>query len=291
MRVKRLVVYLLCAILVVLSGCSSNKTTKEVKTQPSEEKEISMNYTNTPTMFLHGAGGGRSSMKGMINRFEEKGVAKKALVINVSTTGDVSVEKDLPTSHFEKDNPMIQVIFEDNRNNEWEQAKWIKSVLEFLQEKYDVKQVNIVGHSMGGISGLRYLLQDGSNQDLPKVEKLVALGSPYNEFIDTLNQQTLDELLTSGPTEKSERYLLYEQEIANMPKDVSFLLVGGKISDDDLSDKIVPLSSAFAVKSLLTQHENHVEYMLVEGNGAEHSALHEHEGVDEAVSDFLSYKK
>lgn len=77
-----------------------------------------------------------------------------------------------------------------------------KTSIRIFAKEYDIQEVNIVGHSMGGISGLRYLLQDSQTTDLPKVNKLVAIGSPFNEFIDTLTSQSLEDLLTNGPNEK-----------------------------------------------------------------------------------------
>jgi len=283
-------------LAVFIAGCggAKDKPIKESKTNTSvstTKEEDKMAYSDVPTLFLHGAGGGKSSLRGMINRFNRQDVANKALVVDVSAEGEVSVEKELADNHFKKNNPMVQVVFEDNRNNEWEQASWIKSVLSFLQKEYAVKEVNIVGHSMGGISGLRYLIQDGSNQELPKVNKFVAIGAPFNEFLDTLNQQTLDDLLAKGPTEKSGRFATYEGNFINIPKEMNVLLVAGKISEEDLSDKIVPLSSALSINELLIENGNDIRHLIVEGRTAEHSALHENQGVDATVSEFLWLSK
>ncbi|MGH2140726.1 alpha/beta hydrolase, partial [Enterococcus faecalis] len=54
-------------------------------------------------------------------------------------------------------NSSVQVLFEDNKNNEWNQTQWIKNTLLYLQKNYQVNKANIVGQSMGGVSGLRYL--------------------------------------------------------------------------------------------------------------------------------------
>lgn len=275
--------------ILFLSSCALKESKPALKESQKETSVV--DFSDTPTVFLHGAGGGRFSLGGMIKRLSKQEVATKALIIKVSSEGVVSVDKSFLSDNEMKDNPMIQVLFEDNRNNEWEQAAWIKSVLEFLQQNYDVKEVNLVGHSMGGISGFRYLLQDGENVDLPKVNKLVAIGSPFNEFLDTLTTQSLDELLSDGPSEKSERYILYQNELAGMPEDVKVLLIAGKMSDEDLSDKTVPLSSALAIHAMLKQLGNDVKEDIIEGNGADHSGLHENSEVDELVSQFLWNKK
>ncbi|MGX6969877.1 alpha/beta fold hydrolase [Vagococcus bubulae] len=291
MRLKKFLIPMIF-LLVVLTACQTKPQEKKSITATTSEKiESNINYTNVPTLFIHGAGGGRGSMGHMINRLASQDVATKSLVIIVSSDGSISTENKLDSNQFSEDNPMIQVLFRDNRNNEWEQARWIKLVLEFLQKEYGMKEANIVGHSMGGISGLRYLLQDSQTTDLPKVNKLVAIGSPFNEFIDTLTSQSLDDLLTSGPNEKSDRYILYENELSGLSKEISLLLIAGKLSDDNLSDNVVPLSSSLAVNAMLLEHGNQVEHVLIEGKGADHSGLHENQEVDEIVSQFLWDKK
>lgn len=285
---KKLVASMISLCFMVLTGC-------HLKTAPiplsETEKETAIDYTSTPTVFIHGAGGGKYSFGGMIKRFEKQEIATKSLVITVASNGQILTDADRTSDSFSDNNPMVQVLFEDNRNNEWEQAAWIKSVLVFLQQEYGVKEVNLVGHSMGGISGFRYLLQDGRNNELPSIKKFIAIGSPFNEFLDTLNNQTLDNLLANGPSEKSERYILYENEQAGMPIDVDVCLIAGKISDEDLSDKTVPLSSALAINSMVQQNGNPISVEVIEGKGANHSGLHENSDVDTRVSKFLWYKK
>ena len=67
----------------------------------------------------------------------------------------------------------------------------------------------------GGVSGFRYLTTFGElsaagaealDPALPKVAKFIAIGAPFNEFIDTSSRQTITDLVTNGPTEASPRY-------------------------------------------------------------------------------------
>ena len=111
-------------------------------------------------------------------------------------------------------------------------------------------KVNIVGHSMGGVSGLRYLATYGQDQSLPQVQKFVALGAPFNEFEEN-STQSLNDMLKNGPAVTTSRYQDYQQLIDNVPATTQFLLVGGQLSETDASDGTVPLSSALAVYALL----------------------------------------
>ena len=44
-----------------------------------------------------------------------------------------------------------------------------------IYKNYQVNKANIVGHSMGGVSGLRYLGTYGQDTSLPKIEKFVSI--------------------------------------------------------------------------------------------------------------------
>ncbi|MGC3121080.1 alpha/beta hydrolase, partial [Enterococcus faecalis] len=76
-----------------------------------------------------------------------------------------------------------------------------------LQKNYQVIIAIIVGHSMGGVSGLRYLGTFGQDASLPKIEKFVSIGARFNDFFVTCQQQTFETEQENGPTEKSSRYL------------------------------------------------------------------------------------
>ena len=217
----------------------------------------------------------------MIQRLEDS--AQKELTLTVDVNGQVQADGELTKK---ADNPIVQVLFADNKNNEWNQTEWIKACLTYLQSTYGIDKVNIVGHSMGGVSGLRYLATYGQDQSLPQVQKFVALGAPFNEFEEN-STQSLNDMLKNGPAVTTSRYQDYQQLIGNVPTTIQFLLVGGQLSETDASDGTVPLSSALAVYALLKQNENPVEEKVVEGENAAHSMLHENQEVDRLVQQFV----
>ena len=271
--------------IVLLAGCQSKATnepttgTKKAETMQTTEEKIEK--TTTPTLFLHGYGGTVNSFKGMIQRLEDS--AQKELTLTVDVNGQVQADGELTKK---ADNPIVQVLFADNKNNEWNQTEWIKACLTYLQSTYGIDKVNIVGHSMGGVSGLRYLATYGQDQSLPQVQKFVALGAPFNEFEEN-STQSLNDMLKNGPAVTTSRYQDYQQLIGNVPTTTQFLLVGGQLSETDASDGTVPLSSALAVYALLKQNENPVEEKVVEGENAAHSMLHENQEVDRLVQQFV----
>ncbi|WP_416207849.1 alpha/beta fold hydrolase [Enterococcus sp. HY326] len=285
---KKIMAFILGLVLIFLAACSNSPQTTTASTSGTSTEETTastseiITKTNEPTIFFHGYSGTINSFKSMISRIETDGYATKELVLTVATDGSITSEGTYTNT---ENNPIVQVLFADNKNNEWNQAEWVKDVLEYLQTTYNVQAVNIVGHSMGGVSAFRYLTAYGYDTTLPKVTKFVGIGAPFNDFLDTSSSQTIDELLANGPTEKSQRYLDYAAGITNVAADIPVLLLAGQMSETDLSDETVPLTSALAPFQLLQTNGNSVSYQIF--MGIQHSQLHEEPAVDQVVEKFL----
>lgn len=275
-------------VIFALAGCSSGKTKQTDKTEKtqttatSKEKSVSTKSA-VPTVFIHGYGGTINSFGGMIQRLSNEGKTKKEMLITVQADGTLNVDGQLSK---EKDNPSIQVLFAANKDNEWNQTEWIYNVLKYLKQQ-GVDQVNLVGHSMGGVSSLRYLTTYGQPNDASEIKKFIAIGAPFNDFDDTANNQSIDDLLQNGPNTLASRYVDYSKGINNVPNKLPVLLLAGKLNENDMSDGTVPLSSALAAYSLLKTHGNPIDYQIFTGSNAQHSQLHENPAVDKAVANFL----
>ncbi|MHC5226934.1 alpha/beta hydrolase [Enterococcus sp. LJL99] len=276
------------SLIASLAACSSKKQNKSENsnkhTTISSSNLIESEKTTTPTLFIHGYGGTKHSLGGMIRRFESQDSAKKELVLTVSDTGEVSADGQLTQTET---NPMIQVIFSDNKSHEWNQAEWIKNCLAYLKENEQVTKVNLVTHSMGGVSSLRYLITYGADQNLPVIEKFVAIGSPFNNFVELTEGETVDSVISEGPTIQSERYTDFFNGINVVSKEISVLIIAGDIEDESVSDGVVPVADAMSVVSLLRSNGNKVEEEIFYGKNAQHSQLHENLEVDQLVADFL----
>ena len=219
----------------------------------------------------------------MIQRLTEQAATKKEMEIIVQADGSLQVTGQLSKK---KDNPSIQVLFAANKDNEWNQTEWIYLILNYLKQQ-GVEQVNLVGHSMGGVSSLRYLTTYGQPDDASMIKKFISIGAPFNEFIDTLGEQSIDDLLQNGPDQQASRYLDYSNGIANVPNKLSVLLIAGKLDQTTPSDGTVPVTSALATYSLLKNHGNPISYQIFTGSKAQHSQLHENSEVDQAIANFL----
>lgn len=270
--------------LLILTGCSGNQktTSPSAKTQRKLETNLTSKKTKVPTLFVHGYSGTKNSFGGMLKRFEKNGWGKKELIMTVTSVGSITTTGSLSGK---EDNPMIQVIFQDNKNTEWSQTKWLYNCLAFLKKR-GVEEVNLVGHSMGGVSGLRYLMSYPNDISQPKVLKFAAIGAPFNDFLDTSSAQNIADLLKNGPSEVSSRYQDYENLAVNLAQDTKFLLLAGQLDKNTFNDEMVPTTSALAVNSLLKQ-TNVVTTKIFYGPKAQHSQLHENEAVDQEVANFL----
>lgn len=269
-----------------LMGCGREPadTPKNTKRQTTTAKaEHELKKSSVPTVFIHGYGGTINSFGGMIQRLTEQAATKKEMEIIVQADGSLQVTGQLSKK---KDNPSIQVLFAANKDNEWNQTEWIYLVLNYLKQQ-GVEQVNLVGHSMGGVSSLRYLTTYGQPDDASMIKKFISIGAPFNEFIDTLGEQSIDDLLQNGPDQQASRYLDYSNGIANVPNKLSVLLIAGKLDQATRSDGTVPVTSALATYSLLKNHRNPISYQIFTGSNAQHSQLHENSEVDQAIANFL----
>lgn len=114
----------------------------------------------------------------------------------------------------------------------------------------------------------------------------MAIAAPFNDFEEN-NGQSISDELANGPAIASSRYQDYQRLIGNVPTTTQILLIAGQVSETDLSDGTVPLSSALAVYALLKQHGNQVEEKVITGENVTHSMLHENKEVDALTRQFL----
>lgn len=286
MKNKKYYLLVTVCILLFLAGCTSKKAPKNEKQQAAKNSAISetIQKSSIPTLFIHGYSGGDNSFGGMIRRMEKNNLTNKELVLTVSVDGEVKEKGQLTGK---ENNPSIQVIFEDNKNNEWNQAEWIKNCLTYIRDNYGITQVNLVGHSMGGASSLRYLTTFGDDTSLPKINKFVGIAAPFNNFVELSNGETIDDLINNGPTVQSERYAEYVNGIEKISKDMKVMIIAGDVEDGSISDEAVPVADALSVVSLFKTHGNEVQEQIFYGKSAQHSKLHENTEVDQLVADFL----
>ncbi|MBO0440557.1 alpha/beta fold hydrolase [Candidatus Enterococcus ikei] len=286
MKKKKYYLLAMICVLLFFAGCTNKKISDNEHQQAAKNSTATetIQKSSIPTLFIHGYSGGNNSFGRMIKRMEGNDHTKKELVLTVSVDGKVQAKGKLTGI---KSNPSVQVLFEDNKNNEWNQAEWIKNCLTYIQENYGVTEVNLVGHSMGGASSLRYLTTFGDDTSLPKINKFVGIAAPFNNFVELSNGETIDDVINNGPAVQSERYVDYVNGIEKVSKDIKVMIIAGDVEDGSLSDEAVPVADALSAVSLFKTHGNEVQEKIFFGKSAQHSQLHENKEVDQLVADFL----
>ena len=126
----------------------------------------------------------------------------------------------------------------------------------------------MVAHSMGNLTLGYYMLNYAGDESLPKLNKQVNTGAPYNGILgrnDEPNEVKLDE--NGKPDQMKQEYKDLQQMKYNYPKkSVDVLNVYGDLQDGSHSDGKVTNQSSLSLKSLLNGYVNSYRTFKVEGN-------------------------
>ena len=58
-------------------------------------------------------------------------------------------------------------------------GEYATNVVKALQKRYRITKINMVGHSLGNISIIYYMLQNGKNQNMPQLQKQVDIAGHF----------------------------------------------------------------------------------------------------------------
>lgn len=256
------------------------------KQAPFKQLTIGEEATTIPTVLLHGTNGTRRSLGGMIARWDKQGVAYKALDVEISKTGKLQLKGHWQNFRTHK-HPLVHVIFKEGDPPEWQQGAWVKDVLRLLKQHLGIEEVYLMGHSMGGVAGLRYIVDNSLDSSLPNVKKLAVVGAPFNgEKVDS-SGQTVYDLGPNGPKQTYETYRYVHTYRNRLPKNLAVFNIYGDLKNGSRSDGFVSVDSArslgFLVKGKVSSYREH----RVLGLKAQHSLLHENQQIDRLVAHFL----
>ncbi|MFG6119745.1 MULTISPECIES: alpha/beta hydrolase [Thalassobacillus] len=255
------------------------------------------NSSITPTLFIHGYKGGPGSFNTMMDRLEDNRLGEKEMTVRVSSKGKIMMRGRFSAEQH----PFIQVIFHDNRASLTNQTLWLQKIMHKLKVDYGIQQVNLVGHSMGGLAAANFMTQ--KNNSLPTVEKLIVMGSPFKgidkeEYFDINSGEALTDLRPDAQ--------LLSRLTGNknsFPNHLKVLAIAGAIDakytsenadtivkqkNYDGGDGLVSVSSALGIQEVVPANNYHE--VIVRDIEATHSGLHEHPDVDKEVAAFLRKK-
>lgn len=239
-----------------------------------------------PTLFFHGYGSHASAEMQMIHAATAAGVTRTVVHATVTKTGRVIWQ-----GHFKRGDyhPLVAVEFKDNRNTDYQvTANWAQKVITGLARTYHIQKFNLVGHSMGNITLLTYLLKRNTDRQMPRPQKWVAIAGNFNGVLggnDTSQQQTRDQSrrLQTPPND----YRRLAARRAYFPRQVAVLNIYGELNDKTRSDGRVSNASSRSLRLLVQKRAKSYQVRKIMGANAQHSRLHDNQQVDQLLLKFL----
>lgn len=253
--------------------------------EPSKNREVTL-QNQIPTLFIHGYAGTRLSSGLMIKRFEHYGWGQKSTVIVVKADGCLKIKGDpsIPGG-------FIQVLFDKNRMSIIHQTDWLWRLMSYLKNNYDIEKINIIAHSMGGVTVLNFLSKFGISDRVPHVEKVVTLGVPFNDTEVGKDGKEIEyrPLTQYGPLTMAPLFSKIKKHRYIISPDTKFLNIAGDLENGTASDGSVSLDSVLSLRYLLPRQVYHE--VIVKDKKASHSRLHENRQVDKMIGQFLFGKQ
>lgn len=227
-----------------------------------------------PAVFVHGYKGTFFSFGFMLYRFENiYEIGNKVLVYYVGENGEI---QEYYLNNNSSGPQFVQVVFENNRADFEDTAGWLADVLHSLKNNYGTESVNLVGHSMGGIVSLKYIMQYQS-EDYPEVKKFIALGAPFAGILSQEYFQIHHDPAAEDLKPDSAGFQLLEA--GTFPKKTQVLNIGST------GDTVADTDSVQALENYVPEEQ--MEEIIIKDNDMGHSHLHHSGQVDKIISSFL----
>lgn len=275
------------AIIIVLVGIVGMAIHGQQKTSKFVQ-------SSTPTLFFHGGGSSYHAEEHMVNAAKKAGVTKSIIRANVSKSGKVSIEGAMSSKAV---NPIVEVNYEDNRQlNFNKHGIWATRVVKQLQKDYNIKSINMVGHSLGNISILYYELQNAGKKNMPQVNKQVDIaghfdGLDFKQLPASVRQPAGLKLNQYGkPNKMNSTYQQMTKLRTTMPKNHTRVInIYGDIGHG--TDGTVKNVSTLSLRYLVSPWAKSYKEYKFTGKNARHSKLHANPAVDKVLINFLWGKK
>ncbi|MBF2614559.1 alpha/beta hydrolase [Listeria welshimeri] len=249
---------------LILTACQKDsEVTSSSPPKVDLKKEI-------PIILIHGSGGDTHSLDEMADHLmNEYKSSTEEMSMSISEKGTITYQGKLTK---DAKRPIIKFGFDQNQAAPMDWSDLLKIAMQDLKTRYGFTQMDGVGHSNGGLA-LTYFAEDYSKDNtVPNLRKLVAIGSPFNDLDPDDNGDDLT--FKKLPNNTSQLDYFIEKETKVNP-DLEVLSIAGALSEDNLTDGIVPTNSSLA--SRLFMPNNAKVYMedLQVGESAIHQTLHE----------------
>src|SRR5690625_3435301 len=229
------------------------------------------------TVFVHGYKGTYNTFGPLIRRFEKKyRWGRKAAIYYISSSSDIHI---MDLKNIKHENTFIQVIFGNNRANFEDYTKWLSLVMEDLKNKYQHATFNLVGHSMGGITAIKYLEDYQNSRKFPRIDKLIVLGSPFDGVYSKEYFEIHKDPATTDLKHNSTALQLLRNNSYKIPKSIDVLSIGST------GDVIAEPESVDTISKIVDNDQ--LKKVMIDRKEIGHSELHEDEVVDHMIYSFI----
>ncbi|KRM71490.1 alpha/beta fold hydrolase [Lacticaseibacillus brantae] len=233
-----------------------------------------------PTLFIPGYYGNRYSFGHMLWRMHKRGQLDKQVVAIVKRDGHVKLLGQLQP----QTRAAVQVLYQRKSSRPNLQQSGLEAVITALQQQADFDQVNLVAHSMGGVTAVLYML----SQPRVPVGKMVTIAAPLNDLEVAENGPISNWRITAhGPEHIEPIFAQFQATIQNLPPELRWLNIAGDILIGGRNDGVVSVNSSFAIRFLVKGKIDRYIEVIIRGPRATHSLLHENPLVDRDISQFL----
>lgn len=279
---KKFWLVLTVMLALLLAGCSNQGRADHAKGKTM--------INSTPTLFFHGGGSSYHAEEHMVDAAEKAGVTHSVIRADVTNSGKVTL---YGTWSKKARNPICEVNYLNNMQMDFNKhGEYATNVVKKLQQRYGIKKVNMVGHSLGNISIIYYMLQNGSNKKMPQLQKQVDMaghfaGLNFRQVPVAIRQPKGLRLNAQGrPNKMNASYKQMTKVRKLYPKNqVQVLNIIGDIGHH--TDGTVPNVSSLSLKYLVADRAKSYRVIRFTGKNARHSKLHENPQVDKVLIKFL----
>lgn len=238
----------------------------------------------TPTIFVHGFRGGLQTTDKMVTSALNYTHQQAFLKVIVDWRGGLRYQG----TWTQNENPIIQIIFEENIASMRMHSRWLELVLPTLKKRYGFKTFNAVGHSVGATALLNCLLENDEDPKFPTLNKVILVAGPFNGVIALGDIPNVNQLTASGrPLLMSLHYFYWFIHKKHFPKKAKVLNIYGNTDTGSNSDSYITVNSAKSVNYLLHRTTSIYHEVEVHGERGEHSTLHDNHQVIRMINDFL----
>lgn len=233
-----------------------------------------------PTLFIPGYYGNRYSFGHLLLRLTHAGMLEKQVVAIVKRDGTVKLRGHLRAANHSA----VQVIYQQKSSRPDRQQVGLVAVIAALRKQMAFDRVNLVAHSMGGVTAVLYML----SQPAVPVAKMVTMGAPLNDLEVAENGPISTWRLTcTGPEHIAPVYATFQATIKNLPPQLEWLNIAGDLLIGGRHDGVVAVNSSFAIRFLVKGKIARYQELVIRGPRGAHSLLHENRLVDANISHFL----